>query len=146
MGWEHVIPQFGLQALDLIAAHPSGPLPFDIKGGGEQTRAFCHVDDFVEGVIAMLAYGKHMNVYHIGNPEEITIASLARKVAVHFGREVTLKTVEVFAGETARRCPDISKLRKLGYTPRVGLETGLGSTLDWYRAHLNLRNDRLKPA
>jgi dTDP-glucose 4,6-dehydratase/UDP-glucose 4-epimerase len=146
MGWEHVVPQFGLRALDLIAKHPSGPLPFEIKGGGEQTRAFCHVDDFVDGVAVLLARGEHMNVYHIGNPEEVTIAALAREVAFYFGRDIALKTTEAFQGETSRRCPDIGKLGKLGYTPRIGLKDGLATTLDWYSSHLDLRDDRLKVA
>ena len=143
MGWEHVIPQFGLRAIDLIAANPSGPLAFDIKGGGDQTRAFCHVDDFVDGVAALLRNGEHMNVYHIGNPEELTVATLAKKVVEHFGREVALRSTESFKGETSRRSPDITKLRTLGYNPRISLDEGLRGTLDWYAGHLDLRSDRL---
>jgi len=143
MGWEHVIPQFCQRTLDLVETHPSGPLPFDIKGGGSQTRAFCHVDDFVDGIAVLLARGEHMNVYHIGNPEEVTITDLARKVAAGLGRNIEVNTTDSFAGETSRRCPDITKLHKLGYSPRVMLQKGLVGTLDWYRSHMHLRNDRL---
>ncbi|HYS46447.1 MAG TPA: NAD-dependent epimerase/dehydratase family protein [Rhizomicrobium sp.] len=146
MGWEHVIPQFCLRAIDLIAANPSGPLSFDIKGGGDQTRAFCHVDDFVDGVAALLRNGAHMNVYHIGNPEELTIAALAKKVVGYFGREIALRSTESFKGETSRRSPDIAKLRGLGYSPHISLDEGLRGTLDWYAGHLDLRNDRLHVA
>ena len=39
------------------------------------------------------------------------------------------------AGGTPRRCPDISKLRRLGYAPRVPLDAGLAMTVAWYREH-----------
>src|SRR3569833_362987 len=143
MGWEHVIPQFCQRTLDLVETHPSGPLPFDIKGGGSQTRALCNVDDFVAGIAVLLARGEHMNVYHIGNPEEVTITDLARKVAAGLGRNIEVNTTDSFAGETSRRCPDITKLHKLGYSPRVMLQKGLVGTLDWYRSLMHLRNDRL---
>jgi UDP-glucose 4-epimerase len=87
-----------------------------------------------------------MNVYHIGNPEEVTITELARKVAAGLGRDIEINTADSFAGETSRRCPDITKLHKLGYSPRITLEKGLAGTLDWYRSHMHLRNDRLQVA
>jgi nucleoside-diphosphate-sugar epimerase len=44
----------------------------------------------------------------------------------------------LLAGGTPRRCPDISKLAKLGYKPRVPLDQGLKPTLDWYWRHADL--------
>jgi nucleoside-diphosphate-sugar epimerase len=48
------------------------------------------------------------------------------------GREIELVAGAPQPGGTARRCPDISKLAKLGYKPRVPLSEGLPPTLDWY--------------
>jgi nucleoside-diphosphate-sugar epimerase len=48
------------------------------------------------------------------------------------GREITLEPSSVLQGSTPRRCPDISKLRALGYRPRVALDEGLPPTLKWY--------------
>ena len=53
-------------------------------------------------------------------------------MAAHAGREIELVAGKPAAGGTARRCPDISKLGKLGYKPRVTLGEGLKPTLDWY--------------
>ena len=143
MGWEHVIPQFALRILDLMKQHPTGTLPFEMKGNGEQTRAFCHIDDFTTGVMKVVESGQHLNIYHIGNPDEVTITQLARKVGAYFGREIEIQAAESFAGETVRRCPDIAKLQGLGYAPHVDLEQGLADTLRWYAGNLNLRDDRL---
>ena len=138
MGWEHVIPQFALRFRKAAAQHKTGPLPFEIQGGGKATRSFCHVDDLVRGVMVMRAKGEHLGIYHIGTTEEVTIADLARSVAAHAGRELALKATPAPAGGTDRRCPDIGKLTKLGYAPQVPLAKGLPPTLDWYWANENL--------
>jgi nucleoside-diphosphate-sugar epimerase len=139
MGWEHVLPQFVLRALDAIAACPSGPVPFPIQGDGSQTRAFVHIDDFTDGLLRVLRQGQHLGLYHIGNPEEVTIAETARLVLAHFGREARLIAQPAPAGGTPRRCPDIGKLAKLGYSPRINLKAGLPSLADWYAANRDRR-------
>lgn len=132
MGFEHVVPQFALRLQDAIEAHPSGAVPFPIQGSGTETRSFCHVDDLAEGVMTMRAKGQHLNIYHVGNPEEVGIADLARRMAAHAGRTLDVQPSTLLQGSTPRRCPDISKLGGLGYKPRVPLAAGLPPTIDWY--------------
>jgi nucleoside-diphosphate-sugar epimerase len=139
MGFDHVIPQFAVRLKRAIAAQEddraSGVVPFPIQGSGEETRSFCHVDDLVQGVLVMRAGGEHLGIYHIGTMEEVTIADLARRIAGIAGREIALAPSAVLQGSTPRRCPDISKLSKLGYRPRVALDEGLRPTLAWYWDH-----------
>ena len=142
MGWEHVVPQFAKRVKDVAANHPTGRLPFEMQGNGQQTRSFCHVDDLVSGVLVMRDKGTHLGIYHVGTLEEITIADLASRVAAHGGREIELIGRPAPAGGTERRCPDIAKLTKLGYSPRVTLAQGLGPTVDWYWANENLAPHR----
>lgn len=138
MGWEHVVPQFALRLARAAAAHPGGPVPFEVQGGGTQTRSFCHVDDLVRGVLVMRERGEHLGIYHVGTTEEVTIADLAHRIASHAGREIALIGTPAPAGGTDRRCPDIGKLAKLGYAPRVPLSEGLPPTVDWYWANAAL--------
>jgi nucleoside-diphosphate-sugar epimerase len=138
MGWEHVVPQFALRLKAAAARQPAGKLPFELQGDGRQTRSFCHVDDLVAGVLVMRAKGEHLGIYHVGTTEEITIAELATQVAAHGGREIELIHRPAPEGGTERRCPDITKLAKLGYQPGVSLSLGLPPTLDWYWANENL--------
>jgi len=140
MGFEHVIPQFALRLKKAHAQNSQGRLSFEIQGDGSQTRSFCHVDDLVRGVLMMREKGEHLGIYHVGTTEEITIAELAKRAATHLGREIELKFGPPSPGGTERRCPDISKLAKLGYAPQVPLSRGLPPTLDWYWA-----NHRLAP-
>jgi nucleoside-diphosphate-sugar epimerase len=138
MGWEHVIPQLSLRFKAAAAETPSGKVPFKLQSDGSQTRSFCHVDDLVRGVMVMRDKGEHLGIYHVGTMEEVAIADLARRIAAHAGRDIALIAGPAPQGGTDRRCPDIAKLRKLGYSPRIPLDTGLPSTVDWYWAHENL--------
>ena len=130
MGLDHVIPQFAMRLKQ--TAGGGGAAGFPIQGSGEETRSFCHVDDLVAGVMVMRERGEHLGIYHIGTAEEVTIADLARRMAAIAGREIVIEPSAVLAGSTPRRCPDISKLRALGYEPRVLLDEGLPPTLKWY--------------
>jgi nucleoside-diphosphate-sugar epimerase len=132
MGWEHVIPQFALRLQALAKAQGAGVLRFKIQGTGTDTRSFCHIDDLIAGVLTVREKGEHLGIYHVGTAEEVTITDLARRIAATFGREIELVTGKPTPGGTPRRCPDISKLAKLGYKPRVSLDEGLKTTLDWY--------------
>ncbi len=132
MGCEHVVPQFALRLKTLADAQPSGRLRFEIQGSGQETRSFCFIDDLVAGVMVMRDKGDHLGIYHVGTSEEVAIGELARRVARAAGRDIELVTGALQAGGTMRRCPDISKLAKLGYKPRVPLDAGLKPTLDWY--------------
>ncbi len=138
MGWEHVVPQFALRMKKAMTETPSGPVAFPIQGNGSETRSFCYVDDLVEGVMVMRGKGEHLGIYHIGTTEEISVADLARRIARHARRDINLVSGDVLPGSTPRRCPDISKLTRLGYKPRVPLDDGLPPTLDWYWGHADL--------
>jgi len=138
MGWEHVVPQFALRLHTLGNSQPSGRLRFEIQGSGSETRSFCFIDDLVAGVMVMREKGEHLGIYHVGTTEEVTIAELARRIAACAAREIELVPGRLQAGGTMRRCPDISKLARLGYKPRVPLEQGLRPTLDWYWSNAQL--------
>ena len=132
MGWKHVIPQFILRALD---ARDRGDPTFPIQSDGAETRAFAHVDDVVDGILTMYQNGTHREVYHIGNDHEVSIADLVRLTGRTLGTELRIVPGEAAAGGTPRRCPDISKMRALGYSPAVGLEDGVARTARWYEAN-----------
>jgi nucleoside-diphosphate-sugar epimerase len=110
----------------------------EIQGTGQETRSFCYIDDLVAGVMIMREKGEHLGIYHIGTAEEIAIADLAQRIAAHAGRDIEIVASKPTPGGTLRRCPDISKLAKLGYKPRVPLAHGLPPTLDWYWQHAEL--------
>ncbi len=138
MGWEHVIPQLAMRLHALSKKQPSGTLRFEIQGSGQETRSFCFIDDLVAGVMAMREKGEHLGIYHVGTMEEVTIADLACRIAARAKREIEIVPGAPRPGGTIRRCPDILKLGRLGYKPRVLLDQGLPLTLDWYWQHADI--------
>ena len=132
MGGEHVLPQFILRAKAAVENTPSGKVTFPIQGQGNETRSFIYIDDFTDGLMLVLEKGKHNEVYHIGTQDEISVRDLAEQVVALFGRQPRLKHLPLQAGSTVRRCPDTSKLRALGFTPKISFPTGLKLTFDWY--------------
>ena len=135
MGWKHVIPQFISRAISGREATVAGNVPFAIQGSGNETRAFCYVDDIVTGILTMYSRGGHREIFHIGNDEEVTILDLAHRVAKLLGIVFDVQKGETIPGSTSRRCPEITKMRELGYMPRIGLDEGLQRTVDWYLQH-----------
>lgn len=138
MGWKHVEPQFIMRALD---AKDAGDGTFPIQGDGTETRSFLYVDDCVDGILTMYDKGGHREIYHIGSEDEITIRELAGRIGKIVGIDLDIRPGELPKGGTRRRCPDVTKMRGLGWAPRVGLDDGLERTVAWYREH---RDD--KPA
>jgi len=129
MGWEHVIPQFVLRMKEICKNNKDKQIKFPIQGTGKETRAF---DDFVDGLMIVLEKGKHLGIYHIGTMEEISIEEVANDIGKYFGKEVTIVPSKAVSGSTKRRCPDIAKLKKLGYKPKVPFDKGLKITAKWY--------------
>lgn len=131
MGYEHVIPQFALR-MSSSKNTPGDPLPFPIRGSGEQTRSFVYIDDFTDGVMLALAHGAHLGIYHVGTLQEVTMKYLAECMGLSFGRNVQVVPGETPKGETNRRCPDISKIAALGYAPKFTLESAMPAVAKWY--------------
>ena len=139
MGWEHVIPQFILRMCRLISRSPKAKeINFPIHGSGKETRAFVFIDDFIDGVFLLNEKGKHMNIYHIGSQEEITIIEVAKHIGRYFGKNVKIIPGKAAKGGTPRRCPDISKMKALGYKPQYKFSKGLDITARWYNANAQL--------
>jgi UDP-glucose 4-epimerase len=142
MGWKHVIPQFILRAAEALSSGKAN-IPFPIHGKGNETRAFAYVDDVIDGIVTMYEKGGHREIYHIGNDHEVSIRELVVHLGSILGGELNVQSILGPEGGTPRRCPDISKMRMLGYIPQVDLPTGLRLTVEWYLSHRDLvaKND-----
>lgn len=127
MGDDHVIPEF---AVRLVARED----PFVIHGG-VNTRAFCYVDDFVSGLTAAAETGgADGEILNLGDDrDEISMVELARRMMEIAGISSRIEVKDAPAGSVMRRCPDITKARRLlGFQPSVSLDQGLTQTFDWY--------------
>ena len=106
-----------------------------IFGDGEQTRSFCYVDDLIEAMVRMMESASGWTgPVNIGNPVEHTMLELAEAVLRQVGGRSRVVHKPLPSDDPKRRRPDIALAReKLGWTPRVTLEQGLGPTIDHFR-------------
>jgi dTDP-glucose 4,6-dehydratase len=109
--------------------------PLTVTGDGLQTRSLCYVDDTVRGVLAMAA-ADLLGPVNIGNPDEIRMLDLARRIIALAGSTSTISFTERPTDDPAVRCPDITLARgKLQWEPEVDADDGLARTIAWHREH-----------
>jgi len=104
-----------------------------IYGDGSQTRSFCYIDDQIDGLIKLME-SNYIFPINIGNPEEITINELARRVIDISGNNSEIKYYELPQDDPKRRKPDITRANEiLNWYPNINLENGLRRTFDHFR-------------
>ncbi len=103
-------------------------------GDGSQTRAFCYVDDLVEGIYRLLMsdYAQPVN---IGNPDEITIKEFGEEIIKLTGTDQKLISLPLPTDDPKQRKPDITKAKEiLGWEPKVARAEGLKITYEYFKS------------
>ena len=113
--------------------------PITIYGDGSQTRAFCYVDDLVEGLLRLMDTPPEVSgPINLGNPAEFTIRQLAEMVIRLTGSSSQLIATSLPTDDPKQRRPDISKAQAAlgGWIPATALEDGLKRTIAYFRQAL----------
>jgi UDP-glucuronate decarboxylase len=108
--------------------------PITIYGDGSQTRAFCYVDDLIEGFIRLMQTSDDVTgPVNLGNPVEISIRTLATRIIELTGSRSLLLAKPLPEDDPLQRCPDISLAKRLlDWEPKVPLEQGLGKCIAYF--------------
>lgn len=130
MGKEHVIPELLIKLKKIIKKNKKTKIK--IQGNGLETRAFIYIDDFVNAFDILIKKAKNKNIYHIGSTQEISIINLIKKISNILKLNIKFTKSKRKLGSVQRRCPDISKLKKLGFKNYKFNYSGLQKTVDWY--------------
>ncbi len=108
-----------------------------IYGDGSHTRSFCYVDDLLKGLIGMMDQTKSIGPINLGNPQELTIKTLAEEVLRATGSSSDICYRELPQDDPKQLRPDISLAQEvLGWSPRTGLREGLKATVEYFRERL----------
>jgi dTDP-glucose 4,6-dehydratase len=108
--------------------------PLTVYGDGSQTRSFCHVSDEVDGIYRLFNSDVTGPV-NIGNPVELAVGELARRVIEQTGSSSRIESLPLPEDDPKVRRPDIALARsRLGWEPVVSLEDGLRQTIPYFRA------------
>jgi len=121
-----VVSNFIVQALQ---GHP-----ITVYGDGKQTRAFCYVDDLIEGFLRLMASPDEVTgPINLGNPVETPVIELAEKIIKLIGSKSKIEMRPLPVDDPIQRCPNISRARNLlSWEPRVPLQTGLERTIAYF--------------
>ena len=129
MGNEHVIPEIINKIKNALKYKKNY---IKIQGTGNETRSFNYINDFVGGVKLLINKRLKFETFNIGNNEEVKINYLVKKIMKKMNVNLKIKYQNLTKGSTSRRCPNINKIKKLGYKINYPLDKGLEDTIIWY--------------
>lgn len=115
--------------------------PLHVHNDGSQIRAWCYVDDIVDGIFAALTNDAAVgHAFNIGNPRStLTIYALAREILRLASSSSHIEHVPWKQADVELRIPNIDKAREiLAFKPKVDLEEGLLRTIHWYRRNVDV--------
>jgi GDP-L-fucose synthase len=107
----------------------------EVWGSGTPRREFLHVDDLAEACLFLMREHDAGGWINVGCGSDLSIAELAAAIARVVGFKGSIRFDTSKPDGTPRKLLDTSRMTALGWTPRIGLESGLRSTYDWYRTH-----------
>lgn len=110
-----------------------------IHNDGAQIRAWCYVDDIIEGILSCLELPAAVGeAFNIGNPRSVvTVYDLALRIIRLSGSKSRIRFIRWNNADVELRIPNIEKARELlGFEPNVDLDEGIRRTLDWYSTRL----------
>ncbi len=112
--------------------------PITIYGDGSQTRAFCYVDDMIEGFVRLMdSADGFTGPVNLGNPGEFTIKELAEQVLDLTGSRSKLDFKPLPDDDPKQRKPDIALAQnELGWEPTVKLKEGLMQTIEYFDRYI----------
>jgi dTDP-glucose 4,6-dehydratase len=120
------IPAFIDQALSANA--------ITVFGDGSQTRSFCYISDLIDGIYKLMKFSLNEPV-NLGNPKEMTILELAKKIKTLTGSKSKIIFKTLPTDDPKVRQPDITSAKKnLGWEPKIKLEEGLKKTIEWFKS------------
>lgn len=108
-----------------------------VYGDGSQTRSFCYMDDLIEGIHRLLVSSIHEPV-NIGNPKEMTIKEMAEKILQATASKSKIVYTPLPVDDPKVRQPNIELAKKyLHWEPKVKLEDGLKTTMEYFKSKLS---------
>lgn len=104
-------------------------------GTGTPRREFLHVDDLADAAVFLMERYDGEEIVNVGTGEDVTIRELTEMIAKVVGYDGRVRWDTTKPDGTPRKVLDVSRIRTLGWRPRIDLEEGLKTTYAWYLDH-----------
>jgi GDP-L-fucose synthase len=116
-------------------ARVSGASSVIVWGTGEPRREFLHVDDLADALLFLMQNYDGEELVNVGWGEDLSIRELAELIKSIVGFHGVIEFDSTKPDGTPRKLLDTTRLNRLGWRPRIGLEAGLQSTYAWFIQH-----------
>jgi GDP-L-fucose synthase len=103
-----------------------------VWGTGAPRREFLHVDDLADACVFLMCHYDSAEIVNVGCGEDVTIRELAETVREIVGYRGSLEFDTSKPDGTPRKLLEVSRLKALGWAPRIGLREGIQSTYEWF--------------
>jgi len=108
-----------------------------VWGTGTPRREFLHVDDLADALLYLLRTYDGEQIVNIGWGEDISIRELAELIVSVIGYRGRLIFDHSKPDGTPRKLLDVSRLKELGWRPKIALKSGIERTYEWFKEHLD---------
>ncbi len=126
-----VVSNFIVQALKGI--------DLTVYGDGKQNRSFCYISDLLDGIMLLKNSKNFTGPVNLGNTYEFTMIDFAKLVLSLTDSKSKIVFKELPKDDPIQRKPDLTLAKeKLGYNPKVDIETGLRLTIEYFKKRLGL--------
>ena len=120
------------------------PLGWWYRGSGSPRREFLHVDDLADAAVMLMHRYDEGEIIDVSSGEDVSIGELAYMIADTVGYRGEIEFDASKPDGTPRKLLDVSRLRSMGWVPRIPLPEGIQQTYRWYTGHsANARQSRL---
>jgi GDP-L-fucose synthase len=122
-----------------VDAVDSGANEVSIWGTGSARREFMHVDDAAEAIIFLIENYDSPEFINVGWGKDVSIRDLANIISERTGYTGGIAWDSSKLDGMPRKCMDVSRLKTLGYTPKISLEEGINRTIEEYKTMISSR-------
>ena len=111
----------------------------EVFNHGEMHRDFTYIDDIVDGVISSLKIKHQYEIFNLGNNQTEKLSYFIECIEKELGIKAKKKFMPIQPGDVPKTSANIEKAkRKLGFTPKVRIEEGIGNFVRWYRGYYSI--------
>jgi UDP-glucuronate 4-epimerase len=116
--------------------------PITVFNNGDMTRDFTYVDDIVHGislVTSEVLKGPMNEIYNIGRGEKVQLMRFVEEIEKNVGKKAIIQFAPMHPADSQETWSDTSKLKKLGYNPKVSIEEGVENFVNWYKEYYEVK-------
>lgn len=137
--------QFPEKLIPVIIENAINDLPVPVYGEGLNVRDWLYVKEHCEAIDLIIQKGFIGEVYNIGGNQEKRNIDVVKTILNYLNKDESLITyVEDRKGHDLRYAIDATKIKTLGWVPKILFEEGIKSTVDWYLNHQSWVNSVMK--